>query len=169
MRVCRILGIGAAAWLATSLLFGCTEVTSKRSAEKKPVPQQQSGADVDDVCGAGGATDEFGNPNAACAIRTEYNVPDLALGDEPLVARDEQEEGTPANDPGVGDDLPQPGLPGGNQGFGQNFGKGLKTQDRAGGELNSCNGRTGPGYTTCGPNGNDNCCHSNTIPAGRAG
>ncbi len=167
MRFCRVFGIGVAAWVASSLLFGCSEGDSKRSAQNKPVISETQGeADAEDVCGAGGATDEFGNPDAACAIRTEYNVPDLALGDEPLVARDEEEEGIPANDPGVGDDLPQPG---GNRGFGQNFGKGLTPMDRAGNDVNSCNGRTGPGYTTCGPNGNENCCASRTIPAGRAG
>src|SRR5688500_11986707 len=125
MRFCRVMGVAAAAWLASSLLFGCREVDSKRR-EKKPVAaSSQGGADGEDVCGAGGATDDFGNPNAACAIRTEYNVPDMALGDTPLAARDE-EEGIPANDPGVGDDLPQPGNAGQ-----QN----LKPLDRAGGEV----------------------------------
>lgn len=41
--------------------------------------------------------------------------------------------------------------------------------DNAGATRASCNGKTGPGFDTCGASGTESCCRSASVPAGAAG
>jgi sulfatase modifying factor 1 len=45
----------------------------------------------------------------------------------------------------------------------------LHVLDNPGTTRASCNGKTGPGFDTCGANGNESCCRSTSVPAGKAG
>lgn len=151
MRHSKVFGALVAVGFGVVVNVGC----SSDSGETKQEDAKGVAQAGEDRCGPGGVVMEADEPNAPCAIRTEYNVADLALGDAPMVANEDLEGHVPAADVGIGDDEVIP----------QN----VNLLDRAGGAVQSCNGRNGPGFTTCGPQGNDSCCHANTIPAGRAG
>ena len=130
--------------LATLLIVACD------SDELESIPLRSSSTDVvdrarrGDECAPGNAPNVDDAPDALCAEKLDAVVPDLIDGED-LAAQGET----------VTTDGSKP--------------QSLRFLSAPGTDRPSCQGKTGPGITTCGPNKDENCCRSLDVPGGKAG
>lgn len=95
-----------------------------------------------DACAPGNAARFEDAPDAVCALKTDPHVPDLTTASSRAPRGDDGSgTGTRTLRPLAGPNASAP----------------------------SCDGRVGPGHTTCGANGDDSCCRTATVPPGTAG
>lgn len=93
-----------------------------------------------DPCAPGNQVDAAKHPDAVCGIRTTFHAPDLLRGQKRGGAAQPQTSGN----------------------------VGLLDAPGAEAQYPSCARNAGPGFDTCGPNGNDSCCRAPEVPAGVA-
>lgn len=135
--------------LRTALVLAAFATTQacavEESSSNRPRMGRKSKQGADEVaksgdpCAPGKAPSLLDEPTGTCAARTEYHVPVIGAAAQSLSAK--------STDIGT---------------------RTLKTLDLAGDAAPSCAGG-GNGLDTCGPNGDENCCHATTVPGGKAG
>lgn len=121
--------------------IACTTEDSGNGGWRRGATRAITTGANDDVCAPENTPHAEDNPFAPCALKTEHHVVDLTL---------------PQNQKGTGFST-----------------RSLKMQADpaapAAAAAGLCQGQSGPGFTTCGPNGNDSCCRAATVPPGKAG
>lgn len=134
----RVAPVALLALTTTMTVFACGGADLTKSA-RHSVTSSKAGTDGD-PCAPGNAKSADEDPNAECANRTEYHVPDLTK---------------PASVPGGGTKT-------------QNLRPLDQPAAAVAATKPSCSGN-GAGIATCGPNGDDSCCRVASVPPGEAG
>lgn len=137
----RVLRSALAPLLVAMVAQACAADDDQGPRLRRGAPKGTTAANAHagDPCAPGRAPAIADDPTATCAMTREYHVPDLT---EPA--------GTTPSD---GDVTPKSLRP-------------LNAMN--GGAPKSC-AAAGPGISTCGPNGDDSCCRTATVPGGKAG
>jgi formylglycine-generating enzyme required for sulfatase activity len=129
--------------LTTLLLVACDSVELDASRLR---PRYANGVDSSrdgDECAPGNAPNVDDAPDANCAEKFDPVLPSLIDGEDVAARAPTVTLGTsPQN---------------------------LRPLAADGTDRPSCQGKTGPGITTCGPNKDENCCRSLEVPGGKAG
>lgn len=129
-------------WIGALALTGiaCTTIEVPDRGWRKNRSEAPASAGTEgDVCAPGNTRRFEEDPDGVCALKTEYHVPDLTASST------------------------SPGAAGG---LGARTIRPLDGPNEA---APSCQGKTGPGFTTCGAAGADSCCRTANVPAGNAG
>jgi formylglycine-generating enzyme required for sulfatase activity len=140
LLACSNVALSRTHLLAALVVFAGCAAPASDVGSIADLPAADVPAEADDRCTPGAAPSFEQSPNAMCAVKTE--TPDEIADTVAPASVSTGLELSGWTGPGIGPRAPMAG------------------------PKPSCAGRAGPGVTTCGPNGNDDCCRSAVVPAG---